>query len=143
MAAHLVQVSTTFGLLFCCKIDLFLQPLMQFSFSLCSYCNVGYSFLIQLIPIIKCWCRMLLTTNLFISIFRVGGMKMTKMMNQVDLLGSGDTVGSGIQKVMVSAHMIFILETSEAGVHYFIHFLYLISKLLSCLALLFSEFTYF
>lgn len=54
--------------------------------------------------------------NMLSTSSRVGGMKMTKMMNQVDLLGSGDTVGSGIQRIMVSAHMIFILETSEAGV---------------------------
>lgn len=46
---------------------------------------------------------------------RVGGMKMKKLMHPADLLGLEGTVGSGIQRLIVSAHMIFIMEISEAG----------------------------
>lgn len=44
----------------------------------------------------------------------LGGMKMKKKMHLVDLHGLEDTVGSGIQSLMVSGHMSFIMIISKA-----------------------------
>lgn len=46
--------------------------------------------------------------------FRLGGMKMKKRMHLVDLHGLEGTVGSGIQSLMVSGHMSFIMIMSKA-----------------------------
>jgi len=45
---------------------------------------------------------------------RVGGMKTRELMHLVDLHGLEDIVGLGILTTMVSVHMIFIMEISEA-----------------------------
>jgi hypothetical protein len=60
---------------------------------------------------------------IFFLLFRVGVMKMRKMMHLVGLHGLEDVVGSGIQTTMVSVHMIFIPEISEAKVQYLFLFL--------------------
>lgn len=59
---------------------------------------------------------------IFFLMFRVGVMKMRKMMHLVGLHGLEDIVGSGIQ-TMVSVHMIFIMGISEAKVQYLFFFL--------------------
>jgi hypothetical protein len=60
---------------------------------------------------------------IFFLLFRVGVMEMRKMMHLVGLHGLEDIVGSGIQTTMVSVHMIFIPEISEAKVQYLFLFL--------------------
>jgi len=61
---------------------------------------------------------------IFFLMFRVGGMKTRELMHLVDLNGLEDIVGLGILTTMVSVHMIFITEISEAEVQCFSVFLY-------------------
>ena len=56
-------------------------------------------------------------------------MKMKKLMHHLGHLGLRDTVGLGIQIIMVSAHMIFIMEISEAKVQYSLVFFFLFTVL--------------
>jgi hypothetical protein len=56
-------------------------------------------------------------------VFTVGVKKMKKLMHLLGLHGLGDTIGLGIQIIRVSAHMIFIMEISEAKVQFFFVFL--------------------
>jgi hypothetical protein len=54
--------------------------------------------------------------------FRVGVMKMRKMLHLLGLHGLEDIVGSEIQATMVSVHTIFITGISKAKVQYLISY---------------------